>query len=353
MSRSGALVAALLATLVRPAWWLIALAGLLVRGGFVVILLPIVAIPSALAISNVVAPLIVPVVFGRFGEIAGLVGLAALTLAAWLVAGGWVAALADVALIREAAHAAAEDGVAVSGDAWGPATGAVPARHGVGRPALRVLAVRLTAHVPLAIALALGTIRVIDVLYLELTRPFEVVSPLFVRVVVGAAVPLLAILLAWLVSDAWAGRAIRRVILADRPIRSALAETGRELLARPLPILGGELLTLVPFVAICAVALGATSLAWTQVTVVLLAAPTHPLLLAIALLAFLGGWVVALAGAGFLATWRAVATTYEVLRAARPTVTGPLDGPPVDGTFGASGDGRPGDWSVGGGGGSL
>ena len=348
MSRSGALVAALLATLVRPSWWLIALAGLLVRGGFVAIVLPIVAIPSALAISNVVAPLIVPVVFGRFDEVAGLAALAALVLGAWLIGGGWVAALADIALVREAAVVAVEDGVTDGGR--GPLGAAA---RGFGRLAVRVMAVRLGAHVPLAIALALGAIRVVDVLYLELTRPFEVVTPLFVRVVAGAAVPLLVILVAWLVSDAWAARAIRRAILADRPARAALAESGRELLARPLPILAGELVTTLPFVLVGGLALGATALAWSQVTVVLLAIPIDRIVLAIALMAFLGAWVVALAAAGFLAAWRAVATTWEVLREARPGRPGALDGPVGGGTFGASGDGRPGDWSVGGEGGSL
>ena len=60
MSRGGAVLASLLVTIGRPAWWLVALAGFLVRGGFVVFVLPIVLLPSPLAISNVVAPIIVP-----------------------------------------------------------------------------------------------------------------------------------------------------------------------------------------------------------------------------------------------------------------------------------------------------
>ncbi len=65
VSRGGAILASLLVTLGRPAWWLLALAGFLVRGGFVVFLIPIVVLPSPLAVSNVVAPFIVPMALGR------------------------------------------------------------------------------------------------------------------------------------------------------------------------------------------------------------------------------------------------------------------------------------------------
>ena len=67
MSRGGAILASLLVTLGRPAWWLLALAAFLVRGGFVVFLVPIVVLPSPLAISNVAAPFVVPMALGRIG----------------------------------------------------------------------------------------------------------------------------------------------------------------------------------------------------------------------------------------------------------------------------------------------
>ena len=67
MSRSAAVLASLLVTLGRPTWWVLALSTFLVRGGLLLFLLPIVSIPSPLAVSNVLAPLIVPVAFGRIG----------------------------------------------------------------------------------------------------------------------------------------------------------------------------------------------------------------------------------------------------------------------------------------------
>ena len=45
MSRSAAFFASLLVTLGRPAWWLLALAGFLARGGIVLVVLPIVNLP--------------------------------------------------------------------------------------------------------------------------------------------------------------------------------------------------------------------------------------------------------------------------------------------------------------------
>ena len=80
MSRGGAILASLLVTIGRPAWWLLALAGFLVRGGFIVFILPIVLLPSPLAISNMVSPLVVPIALGRIGPDAIAVAVGAFVL---------------------------------------------------------------------------------------------------------------------------------------------------------------------------------------------------------------------------------------------------------------------------------
>src|SRR5260221_9934781 len=56
MTWRGSLVGALLATLGRPRWWLLALAGFLVRGGVLVVLLPIVAPPTVAGLMSFLAP---------------------------------------------------------------------------------------------------------------------------------------------------------------------------------------------------------------------------------------------------------------------------------------------------------
>ena len=58
-------VAALLAILERPSTWLLGLVGFLVRGGWLIVLGPIVVLPTAVGLANVVAPLVEDIAFGR------------------------------------------------------------------------------------------------------------------------------------------------------------------------------------------------------------------------------------------------------------------------------------------------
>ena len=76
-------------------------------------------------------------------------------------------------------------------------------------------------------------------------------------------------------------------------------------------------------------------------------------------MSFAAIWCLALLVAGLIDAWRSVAMTFEAERlaalahAAEPAPGWARMGRSVGGTFGASGDGRPGDWSAGSGGGSL
>ena len=101
MSRSGVFFASLLVSLGRPAWWLLALAGFLARGGILLAILPIVNLPSPLVLSNLVAPIIVPLALGHVD--AGVVAALAIIVAgllAWLIVGGLIGAATD--LIQDA-----------------------------------------------------------------------------------------------------------------------------------------------------------------------------------------------------------------------------------------------------------
>ena len=104
MSRGGAILASLLVTIGRP--------GLVAdrprrRSSFAAASSSSSCrsslLPSPLAISNVLAPVIVPVALGRIGPdaIAVFVGTVVL-LSGWILVGGWIAAATDLALIREA-----------------------------------------------------------------------------------------------------------------------------------------------------------------------------------------------------------------------------------------------------------
>ena len=74
MNSGGTLITALLVTLARPSTWVLALAAFLVRGGILVLCLPIVILPTPVGIANLVGPTLVDVVFG--GMSMGVVALA-------------------------------------------------------------------------------------------------------------------------------------------------------------------------------------------------------------------------------------------------------------------------------------
>ena len=65
--------------------------------------LPIVALPSPLAVSNVVAPLLMPIVFGGMTPfLITVFALGILSVVAWLVVGAWIGAATEIVLIRDA-----------------------------------------------------------------------------------------------------------------------------------------------------------------------------------------------------------------------------------------------------------
>jgi hypothetical protein len=337
-------LAALMAALGRPSWWLLALAGFLVRGGLVLFALAIVSLPSPLIVSNAVAPILVPVALGRVdaGTIA-LLGLGVTTLAAWLVGAGGLAAATEIVLIKEARDAMADEGLSVR-------TVEPSRRWLIGR----VATAHLLAHVPTAVALGLGSVRIAGVAYVELTSPFEVTTPLVLRVIAGAAVPIAVILVVWLFGETLGGLAARRIVLDGASLVDGLRRAVGDIIRRlPGTLLSAFATTLIMAIDIAAM-LAAVAFVWTQVADRLL----DPTLsdwstTTIALLTFAGTWIGALALTGLIGAWRSAAMTFEVERAAidaMPRASVPPDPP---GTIGASASRRPGDWSAGQGGGSL
>lgn len=336
MSRGGAILASLLVTIGRPAWWLIALAGFLVRGGIVAIVLPIVLLPSPLALSNIVAPVLVPVALGRIGlEAMAIFGATVVVVSTWILVGGWIGAATDLLVIREAAAAAAEEGV-------GPRPDPDPAPVGDRVLLGRLLSGRLLALVPLAVAIAIGIVRIVTITYNELTRPVEVATPLVFRVAIGAALELTVIVVAWLLGELVGGLAARRIALdGAAPVPAVIAAAG-DLVRRPRSTLGPWLLASGLLVVVLAGTIGAASIGWSRVIVALSDRPIDLPAVAISILLFVAIWLAALVLAGLFAAARGSVQTFEYVRWRTPT-----------GTFGASTHHRPGDWSIPDEGGSL
>ena len=343
MTTRGLTLAALLAALGRPSWWLLALAGFLVRGGVLLFLLAIVSLPSPLIISNIVAPVIVPLALGRIdpGAIALLAGVVAI-VAIWLIGGALVAATTEVALIRAARDAMLKEGLPV-----GPV--ATPRRRLIGR----VAASHLLAHVPTALVLAVGSIRIGGVAYVELTDPFEVTTPLILRIVAGAAGSIAAIVIVWLLAEIVGGLAARRIVLRGASVVGGLRGAIGDLVRRPTAALAPALWTTLVLTIDLAAGLGIVALAWTQLGERLTDVSTDLVTTTFWILAFPASWIGALTLTGLVDAWRSAAMTFEVERAGVAAASGADRAPDPGGTFGASPGRRPGDWSTTDGGGSL
>lgn len=326
-SWSDGVVAALLATLERPAAWVLALAGFLARGGIVLFLLAIVTLPTPARLQVEVSPLLVPLVFGQVSP--GLVTVAMVIAGmavAWLLLGGLVGAWTDAILARSLVSVEATS------------TAAVPARV-----VFSAFLVRLLAHLPLAIALTFGAVRIVTVAYAELLTPFEVTTPLAIRILSGAPEAITAIGLTWWLGEAAGGLAVREVVLAGRGPAAAVVFGWLGLVRRPLGAVRTLLLvTLVVFLAI-GPALIASRAAWDRLRVALAdRSDGAEVILSLVMLVALwcGGLVLAAVSTAF----RSAAWTAEWGRGPSARARSAVGDPLAVGTIGDVNAARPGGW---------
>ena len=294
-SWAASMQASLLAALAKPSWWALALAAFLVRGGFVICLLPIVSLPSTAALTNLLAPTIEDVLLGGPSTetvVAGTVLIAGAFVAMYALgfAGSWL----DLALLRETTSDPELD------LGWTPSN----------RSATLALGVRLVAHLPTIVAIGYAGIRIIEVLYGELTSPGDTAVPLVLRILAQAPDAPLAVGITWLLGEAVGGLAVRRVA-AGEPVAAALGRSIRQVASpRGLATLAATNLAivalLVPFLLTVATA-------WANVRAVLLDDVAPELALA-ALFLMVSTWVLGLALLGGLLCWRATAWTVQVAR---------------------------------------
>lgn len=316
MTRGGALLAALLVTLATPATWPIALATFLVRGGIVVVLLPIVVLPSTVGIGTSFGPTLLTVAFGSIPiEVivaAGSIGIGALV---WLIVGGWLAA----ALEAEGTRIIAQDEEVAE-----PPTSAVA--QPAGRVAARILVVRLVASLPLVVVLALGSIRLVFVTYRELTTPLDVATPIAVRVIRGAPEVVIALIVAWMLAEIVGAVAARRIALTDARVVVALAHAVGVVLREPPASLARFWLPSLALLAILVPSALAADAAWAAVRTVL-RGEDDPIQLIVTVVAFVGLWMVGLLLIGVVCAWRAAVWT--VVEVARERDVRGVGGPPT------------------------
>ncbi len=301
MSWGAAMAASASAALERPRWWLLAVAGFLLRGGLLVFLLPIVILPTPAGLANAFAPTLIGFVFGSPSEsFITLVILLTVGVTTWLLAGGLLAAWIEITLIAEVA--ASEQGVAVrdrAGLTW------------------RALLVRLISHLPLAVILVWAVARLVSAIYAEIISPGDVTTPIVVRVVLRIPEVIVLLVVGWLAGEAAGGLAVRQLVL--RPgltSRQALVRGWLDLLTRPSAV-ATLVLTTTVLALVCAPAAAAAGYAWGRLREAL-AGYADPVVVTLTLCSFVGLWLAGLTLAAVAVAWRSVAWTLEAARRLLP-----------------------------------
>lgn len=294
---------AILVVLEDPRTWLLALAGFLARGGIVLLLLPVIVLPTATGIGNAIGPDLAALVFGGLSPrlIAAAV-LAAVVVTGWLLGGGIAAAETELELV----------GFALRSDE-GRVDEAVEPRATAGR----LLLARLLCHLPLLVAAGFGIARLVAATYAELIRPGDLAVPVAIRVVQAEPEVLLAFLLAWLLGEAVGAVAARRLAAAGGPILRAVLWSLRRVVTSP-GTLGSFLVPLVVSAAVLVPALVAASVTWRSAQRILRAGD-DPVLLVAGIALFVVVWGSALLMSGLMAAWRSVALSLALAADLVPT----------------------------------
>jgi hypothetical protein len=308
---SRALTAASITAVSRPRLWVFALLAFLARGGLVVLVIPMIVLPSFVGLSNIVGPTSVTAA-GPTPRLVALVGAwLGVTLLA-ILGGTLVGAGAEVALYRATVAPGADWARRVVRPSPEGIAGAASARGA----ALRVAVLRLALLLPVALAVAAAVPAWVQVAYRELLLPSDLAVPLPIRVVAGAPIAAALVIATWLATEVLGGLAARRVSVLGWPVAPAFRAAIGDVVRAPVPILmtlgagiGGTLLVLVP--ATAAVGFAAQQ-AWYA-----LVDGTNAVAIIVGAMALVAAWAVCVVVAGAAAAWRSVLVTEELARHAR------------------------------------
>lgn len=322
MAWPRAMAAASIVALSRPRLWAFALLAFLARGGLVVLVFPMLVLPTFVGLSNIVGPTSVTAAGPTPRLVALITAWVGVALGA-IVVGTVVSAAAEVGLY----HAAVAPATGGAGSAVPPAEIAAPGQvvppgetAALGQPwrraARRIATVRLALLLPVAMALVAAVPAWVQVAYQELLLPTDLAIPLPLRVIAGAPVASMAVAAAWLLTEVFGGLAARRIALGGSSVAGAFRKAASDLGRAPISILltlavsiGGTLLVLVP----ASVLVG---LAWGQARIALVDG-TNAIDVIVATLLLVAAWLVCLGVAGIAAAWRSALWTAELTRRAR------------------------------------
>ena len=317
MNRRAALASALLTTLATPAIWPMALAGFLLRGGLLIVLLPIVVLPSPVGIGNLLAPTLMTLVFRGISDgVALLVGLLVVAIVGWVIVGGLLAAMleAEAALIVAGEDEASER----AGGDLHPTPGALD--RGI---ATRILAARVMAHVPTGVAAALGSARLVTLAYRELTSPFDVATPITLRVIRAAPEVVVAIVVTWMAGEILGGMAARRIALDGAGVRRALRAATVDAIRHPVTVLLDFWVPVVALVVVAVPSAVAASATWGLVRLAM-RSPGEAAAATLAVVLFVALWLIGLVLIAVTVAWRSAvwSVAHGEIERRRSVVTG-------------------------------
>ncbi len=298
MSAIGVFGSALLAVLVHPRWWLLALAAFLSRGGLLLLLLPVIPLPTTAALANALGPTLVGFVFGGPSvAFLLLIGALVLAIAAWLLSSGLIGAALDLRLVREV----------VADDEFGPAE---PPTHG---DPWRALAVRWAGHLPTLVVTVWGAVPLVDAAYAELVHPGDASLPVVVRVLLRVPDVVVALVGAWILGEAVGGLAVRHLVWGTGIRRSLLR--GLRSIIHPSALV---VLALTSLILVAALWVGgmAVSQAFEQARFELMDGGT-PLAQWLALVLLSASWFGTILLVALAVALRSTAWTYEAARQRR------------------------------------
>ena len=306
----SAMAAATLATLGRGRWWLVALAAFLVRGGLLLLVPPLLLLPTPAELASLVPASLVGTGLAHptaalVTLVAGLsIGLLAVVFLTTVI-GTWL----DLALVEAQAGDAELAGLGPPGGAHlGPPGGAHPV------PLWPAIEVRLLAHVPTAIAVGVGLVVLGNALQAELLSPPEPM-PLALRVLLREPLMTAVMAAAWLLGEAVGSIAVRRLATASPLAPVATLRVLRLGLVDVLRPSGLATLVLTSTVVGATVAIVwlTAGRAFDRVWPLVIEASDGGLLL-FALGLLVGTWAAGLWLVAITLAWRSAAWTAEVLR---------------------------------------
>lgn len=287
----------------RPGLLAVGLAGYLARGGLLLFALPFLVLPTVVGIGNWMGPTSITAA-GPSERLLWLTGAFVAVGVVGLALGTVVGAFADLHLFRAA-------------EAVDAARRGRPPREPGGSKALlaRLVLIRLLAIVPVSVALAWAANRFGAAAYRELILPDELVTPIVLRVLDRTRDVVAIVVAAWLFGELLGGLAVRHHLRCGDPIPVALVRPFVDLVRRPITtIVTFTLGAVLPFLVLAP----PLALAWLLFGGVRFALADGELArMVAATVVFIAVWAAGLAAAAFVASWRSLLASFEVLRAER------------------------------------